>query len=452
MKHTKSDSSMTKDKKKSYVVALNKTKKDVREIEKLIEGKREKDKLEHDLEKVNNQISSYKAEIKRLFTRSNAKETNLKNYIAKLNSIIEQRSVPVDPAIEMKHKEIETLIGDVQNMIKKEINHTKNEMEREIDKKFADAEKAQAELIKSKKEEQKKVLEKMNKTRVEIESIRYDFERINIQCDKLTKEHESLRVLSSSLEEDNLCLVEKINRLKEEYVNLKINHKAIFKKNPELVNSIEKVIGADLQTNDRLSDDENDDIYNRSGRLASRDFEDNNRSHVRATSQMNKPEKELDKSNTFESLTNKSDDEFFEGKEKREVKLENMKPDEIINVIKSEISAFEHENKELQRQNVRELQKKNEAQQLMQKCIEDLKFDLVKVTKEINLLRSESITTRHGSISLSELSSKLQFKADLEQKLKILTFVYDNAFQYDSFKKNTLFRTDFRKKIPPSYK
>ena len=59
-------------------------KKDIKEIEKLIEKKREIDKLEMDLEKINSEISSYKSEIKRLFTQSNSKETELKNYIAKL--------------------------------------------------------------------------------------------------------------------------------------------------------------------------------------------------------------------------------------------------------------------------------------------------------------------------------------------------------------------------------
>ena len=128
-------------------------------------------------------------------------------------------------------------------------------MEKEINTKFAEAEKEQSYIMNMKIEEQKKVLDKMNKTREEIENIRSDFERINLECDKLTKEHEYLKVLLNSLEEDNICLVDKINLLKEDYFKLKHTHRQVFIEQEDLVNKIEKVIGSDISIKEMKDDD-----------------------------------------------------------------------------------------------------------------------------------------------------------------------------------------------------
>lgn len=420
---------MDKNKKKSYLVTMNKTKKDMKEIEKIIERKREVDKLDHDLNKVTEQINSYKSEIKMLFTRSNAKETQLKSYIAKLSNEIMEKNVNIDPLIINKTEDVDNLISEVQSIIKKEIIYTKNEMEREINKKFSEAEKNQTDLMNAKIQEQKKVLEKMNKTREEIESIRFDFERINLECDKLTKEHESLKILLSSLEEDNICLVDKINLLKEEYFNLKVAHKKVFSKQTELVERIEEMIGADVSLKERSDseEDSNEKILN---------FE---REETNQIQTINSPKNEIfniNTNNTFNSLTNRS--------MKSPLNINNNKinqlkdnPEQMIPVIKKELENIQNENKKIKKQYIKEFQQKNEAQQLMQKCIEDLKFDLVKVTKEITFLKNEMAMA--NTISLSELNSKLQYKVSLEEKLKIMTFVYDNAFLSENFKNNTFF-------------
>ena len=46
----------------------------------------------------------------------------------------------------------------------------------------------------------------MNNTKLEIEKIKKYFEQTNTQCENLSKEHENLKILLQSLEEDNMSL------------------------------------------------------------------------------------------------------------------------------------------------------------------------------------------------------------------------------------------------------
>jgi len=46
----------------------------------------------------------------------------------------------------------------------------------------------------------------MNNTKIEIEKIKKFFELTNNQCESLSKEHENLKIVLQSLEEDNNSL------------------------------------------------------------------------------------------------------------------------------------------------------------------------------------------------------------------------------------------------------
>lgn len=406
--------------------------------------------LNSELKDITGQISYYKEEIKELFTRSNAKEAKLKSYITLLTKKISDKdTIKIDSNIILKQNEIESLIENMQSIIKKEIVYTRNEMEREINQKFIDAEKNQNDLMNDKIEEQKKVLEKMNKTREEIEFIRKDFERINIECDNLTKEHEHLKVLHSSLEEDNQCLIDKINNLKNEYIKMKNNHKIILNDQKHIIEEIEDIFNSDILSNSNKNEYKEDE-YKEDESIEDQSIKSNNKNDVLLES---KKENSFcsDNANSIKIVNNIDDNKFIKNMEinnnidhnsinKYEDNNNNLNS---INSIKQKIDFYKKENKELRKIQTNEMKKQNEAQQLMQKCIEDLKYDLVKVNKEIIYLKNE-LSSNIGfkktiNISSSEISYKTQYKENIEEKLKILTYVYDNAFQLDYFKDNTLF-------------
>lgn len=407
--------------KKSYLSTI-KSKRDAKEIEKIIDTKKEIEKLELELKGVTDEIKEYQLQIKELFTRSNSKETQLKSYIAKLTNSINEMNVKIDSSVLNKKDEIEELIVVLQEIIKNEINFTKVEMEKEINSKFTQAEKEQNQLMTMKIEEQKKVLEKMNKTRKEIEGIRFEFEKINVQCDRLGKEHSTLKTLLSSLEEDNICMVEKINSLKEEYFKLKLAHKKVFKEQSELVGKIEEIFGIDTSLNNSHNDSE---------------VEENQKKMIKSYEDFVEYRKinEKDDLNSFNSKSNISKVKNKEFEVRNGVEDDHIKKaKEDIKSIKNNIKQVENKNKTLKKEYLKEFQMKNEAQQLMQKCIEDLKFDFVKVTKDISLFNKNG-----KGFSITEMSSKMKYKEDLEDKLKIMTFVYDNAFMYDELIKNSFF-------------
>jgi len=84
-----------------------------------------------------------------------------------------------------------------------------------------------------------------------------------------------------------------------------------------------------------------------------------------------------------------------------------------------------------------EIKQLNESQQLLQKCIEDLKFDINKIQKEINNFRKLNPNRKNFDL---ELNAKLNHLHDLEQKFRLLSFIYDNGFQTNKLiKKNKLF-------------
>ncbi len=69
----------------------------------VLEKKRELDKLVKELEDTREQITEYKDKIRRLFEKSNVKETELKNYIASLNSKMYNYDVTYDSKIDDMH-------------------------------------------------------------------------------------------------------------------------------------------------------------------------------------------------------------------------------------------------------------------------------------------------------------------------------------------------------------
>ena len=85
-----------------------------------------------DLEDTKEQICEYKDKIRKLFEKSNVKETQLKNYIANLNSKMYNYDVAYDGKIDEMHGDILEMISEILMKVKKEIMHIKKEIDEEV--------------------------------------------------------------------------------------------------------------------------------------------------------------------------------------------------------------------------------------------------------------------------------------------------------------------------------
>jgi len=135
-----------------------------------------------------------------------------------------------------------------------------------------------------------------------------------------------------------------------------------------------------------------------------------------------------------------------EGVDKHELFNEDdFDPEDIINALQMSIKETKKEYNSLHINYIEDIKQKNEAQQLLQKCIEDLKFDITKSEKDIsnystyNMLINilEKLCANKRGFE-NELNAKINNMISLEKKLKILTFIYDNGFQTNNAVKNKL--------------
>ena len=79
---------------------------------------------------------------------------------------------------------------------------------------------------------------------------------------------------------------------------------------------------------------------------------------------------------------------------------------------------------------IKEQKEKTDAQQLLQKCIEDIQIQLSQTNKKI---KEQKI---NGEIKEENAKRLL---VPLEEKLKVLTFIYDNGIQNLPSQKTGLF-------------
>lgn len=425
------------------------SKKDPKEISTIIKEKNKCEMVKTKLNEKRQEILDIKEEIKKLFTKSNNKESELKNYIANLNSKLLNVDVPYDDRIDEMHKSIMTMISDIQEKVKMEINFTKKEMEREVVNKFMEAEQKQHKLMTEKIEEQKKVFERMNNTRVEIEKIRKHFEHTNSQCENLTKENENLRINLQSLEEDNESLEKKLALLRKEYIQLAKEHKFLFKneevENPFNINFEDEE--DDLRANDKelsasVSGNKKINSSMRGGRM-SFDLEEHEKGHdlfkKEPTATFNS--QHLTAKNT--NLRKESEDVYIN----RNQNEPYSSPDTLIEVLRENIKQVKTEYKILHKNHIEELRQRNEAQQLIQKCIEDLKLEITKTVKDINNFTKAGFSLTVSRKFDEQLAAKQNHLNNLENKIKILTFVYDNGFQNTKMKKNKLFSSKNKNKF-----
>jgi hypothetical protein len=205
------------------------TKKDAKETNLIIiKEKLKVESLKSKLTDKKQEIERYKQEINRIFKKSNMKETELKKYIAGLNSKIMNIDVKNGDEIDENCNQIMEMIGSIQEKIKIEINYTKQEMEKEVLYRFMEAEHKQQNLLNEKTEEQKRIISKMNFTRLEIEKIRKLFADTNSECENLTKENDNLKMAYQILEDDKRSYSKKLKQLQKECRHLIKENQNLF--------------------------------------------------------------------------------------------------------------------------------------------------------------------------------------------------------------------------------
>ena len=115
-------------------------------------------------------------------------------------------------------------------------------------------------------------------------------------------------------------------------------------------------------------------------------------------------------------------------------KDENLTPNQIeIKKLKNELDKAKKEYYIVYQKYIEGQKTKTDAQQLLQKCIEDIQIQL----SQTNLKYNDQ--SQSGNLSEYEKENILQTIQSLEQKLKVLTYIYDNGIQNLKSHKTGLF-------------
>jgi len=129
-------------------------------------------------------------------------------------------------------------------------------------------------------------------------------------------------------------------------------------------------------------------------------------------------------------------------------------PEQLVMILKEAIEDTKKQYKLMRKEYIDEVKKKTEAQQLLQKCVEDLKLEISLSIKDIqNHSKFLNIFVKlfififllekynMNKFNFEEiLTAKVNNLNNLEHKLKVMTFVYDNGFQNIKNKKNSLLK------------
>ena len=413
----------------------------------------ENDKLNKQLKDLNVKVEQKNKELLTHFIKSSTKETHLKEYIDSLtNKLFEgdlRYATDFDRKVCEIHSEIIKSIENIQDKVKKEIEKTKGEMEKELSERFAEAESRQKQLMNVKVEQQKKIFDRMNNTKSQLEKIVKNFSATNRVCERLDKENESLKIeldISSNMNkmlEKQLIKLEKENEKVEAEYN-EIGNNLLEENNKNDGRSIRSII-----INKEL-----DEIINKKTKpnnqfqfqnMLKKDNYNYYKIFDKSPNKINQNFKEtfsLDKLKNLQTSTHKNT--IFKDKNKLILKNkinnrgmsakiggEFLTPNKIeIKNLKLELETIQNEYNQIYKQFIKEQKEKTDAQQLLQKCIEDIQIQLSQTNKKIN---EQKI---NGEIKEENIKKLV---IPLEEKLKVLTFIYDNGIQNLQSEKTGLF-------------
>jgi hypothetical protein len=113
---------------------------------------------------------------------------------------------------------------------------------------------------------------------------------------------------------------------------------------------------------------------------------------------------------------------------------DNLTPNQLeIKNLKIELEKTQKEYNKIYKKYIESQKIKTDAQQLLQKCIEDVQIQLSQTNTKYNEL------IQSGKQNEEETNDVMSLKKTLEQKLKVLTFIYDNGIQNLKSHKTGLF-------------
>ena len=366
------------------------------------------------ISEVKKEIEYEKQRTAKLFIESNTKQALLKDYIAFINKRIFSGSSSIDSNIENKDdinkktKEIEDKADDIEKAIEElqkkmqiVIRYTKSEMDHQITQKFQDAEKRQRTKMLRKVEEGNSIIRELNHTRLELEQKKIEFEEMNTKCDILKQQCEKLKIRRNDLESDYKNLQKKLEEIQKENEDLKVKYKTNMSKNSE---------------QEEQNEEENSET------------------------------KELKKSNN-EIKIEESKDEINDENQTKKNNNNEYYPKDLILILKESIKAFHKDTNELIIRITDEKKEKNEASQLLQKSIDDINSEIKVLTRtsmlpNINQSKQSKQNKQNNYLTYGYNNNINSLNADkvskLENKLLVLTYIYDNVFQ-DTKNKNLYF-------------
>ena len=355
--------------------------------------------LIHDKKK---EIEQERQQIATLFIDSNTKQSLLKDYINYINQKIFSGSTEINKSIETKAEEIEKAIVELQEKMQIVIKYTKSEMDHQITQKFKDAEKRQRLKMLNKIEEGNNIIRNLNHMRLELEQLKIEFEEMNTKCEKYIEKNEKLKVMLSDQKSDNKNLEKKLNQIIEENKQLKIKYDNVFKEKKIEYNKIDENI--DNNHKDNSNEEKDNDLYSSNNNEESKNIDNND---------INNDKYKQNKNNELP---------------------EKYHPKNLILILKESIKAFHKDINELIVKTTDEKKERNEASQLLQKCIDDINSEIKVLTRNSLLpnIKPNYLTYGYDNTIKSPNQNKV---TQLEMKLVVLTFIFDNVFQNITNKK-----------------
>ncbi len=357
-----------------------------------------------------------------LFRESNTKQNLLKDYINYINQKIFSGTAEINKSIETKAQDIEKAIEELQEKMQIVIKYTKSEIDHQITQKFKDAEKRQRIKMLNKIEDGNNIIRNLNHMRLELEQLKIEFEEMNTKCEKYIEINEKLKVNLSDQKSDNKNLKKKLDQMIKENQDLKNKYNKEFKKKEanDEINSADD----NLNKSQENSEKDPDNVTSK---------EDEESKNMEKTNDINNKNIILNENennndnNSNQEILYSNKDNYIKNSNSNEIP-EEYYPNNLIFILKESIKAFHKDINELIVKITDEKKEKNEASQLLQKCIDDINFEIKNLTRSSLLpnIKSNYLTYGYDNSINSPNKGKI---TELEMKLVVLTIIYDNIFQ-----------------------
>ena len=404
--------------------------KEAQEFREKIALREETDEILLLIQQKKKEIDIEKQRIATLFIESNTKQALLKDYISYINKRIFAGSAEIDKNIESKAESIEKAIVELQSKMQIVIKYTKSEMDHQITQKFRDAEKRQRMKMLNKIEEGNNIIRNLNHMRLELEQLKIEFEEMNTKCEGYVQKNDKLRIRLNDQKSDNKNLQKKLKEIQKENQELEIK----YKKLPGI--------------NEKGSDENNEssfeanNVNNNSSNKSNIEREENKSDKPHEVSEEEKKQNQINNNNNLnkDNNNNNNEEKKNEDNNKNEKNNENVKmpeeyyPSNLIVILKESIKAFHKDINELTVRITDEKKERNEASQLLQKCIDDINNEIKGLMRNSLLpnIKPNYLTYGYNNINPAN-KDKVN---ELEIKLTIFTYIYDNIFQITKNKKN----------------